>query len=220
MAIKNKGKIKLQHNLPAEKHGKYKPVYQYSKWLITGILLLTTFIYFTSLNNQLTIWDDKGYLNDNQSMKQLNGDSLGYTLKYFFNPENPQMGNYHPLTMISYGMEYNKFQLDPKPYHIDNLILHLLTCLLVFFFIRRLVKNEWIAGITALLFAIHPMHVESVAWVSERKDVLYGFFFVFSLWAYLKSIDKKNKNGKRYYVLSLLLFTAASLSKAMAVCLP
>jgi tetratricopeptide (TPR) repeat protein len=128
-------------------------------------------------------------------------------------------GNYHPLTMLSYCWEYNKSKLNPKPYHVHNLILHLLNTLLVLYFIWLLTQQQWVAFITALLFAIHPMHVESVAWVSERKDVLYSFFYLAALCTYIL-YQQKEKQKTLLYSLTFVLFCLGVLSKAMTVTLP
>ncbi len=190
----------------------------YTKLLLAALILITVFVYFKSFNNQfITTWDDHGYVTENNDIRTLHGDSLSYTLKKTFS-ENV-LGNYHPLTMLVYCIEYQKFKLNPKPYHVTNFILHLLNTLLVFFFIWLLTQQQWVAFITALLFAVHPMHVESVAWVSELKDVLYSFFYIAALCSYIFYLNKEEKK-KYFYVLTLFLFTASLFSKAMAVSLP
>jgi len=189
----------------------------FHKLLVLALILITTSIYFKSLNNQLTTWDDKNYVTENKDIRSLHGDSISYTIKKTFS--SYVMGNYHPLTMLSYCMEYAKYQLKPKPYHVTNLIIHLLNTLLVFAFIWLLTQQQWVAFITALLFAIHPMHVESVAWVAERKDVLYSFFYLSALCTYLIYL-KKEKTKWIWYVYIFLLFFLGLLSKAMTVTLP
>jgi len=101
---------------------------------------------------------------------------------------------------------------------VVNLSIHLLNCLLVFYFIFRLNSHLPVAFITALLFGIHPLHVESVAWISERKDVLYAFFYILSLVCYLFYLD--NKSTTKYYFFTLFFFILSLLSKPMAVTLP
>jgi hypothetical protein len=194
--------------------------YIFSKWFLLGIILITVAVYVGSLENELTNWDDKGYITENQSIKHFHNDSVFSTIAYFMNPANPQMGNYHPLTMITYALEYSKFGLDPKPYHTTNLIIHLLSSIFTFYFVRKLTKNEWIAFMSALIFAIHPMHVESVAWVSERKDVLYGFFYIAGLYCYVTYLEEKTKYRIFFYLMTILLFLFSGLSKGMAVSLP
>ncbi len=181
------------------------------------LVIVTTGLYFKSLNNRLTNWDDDRYVTNNPDITTLHGDSVSYTIKKSFS--SYVMGNYHPITMLSYCIEYSYFKLNPKPYHITNLIVHLLNTLLVLAFVWMLCKQKWVAFIAALLFAIHPMHVESVAWVAERKDVLYTFFFMLALCSYLFYL-KNNKWSKLYYGLTLVLFVLSVLSKGMAVCLP
>ena len=83
-----------------------------------------------------------------------------------------------PVTTLTYAVEFSMFGLNPKPYHIANLIFHLLNIILVFYLIFILTSRIEISVITALFFAIHPMHAESVSWISERKDVLYSFFLL------------------------------------------
>ena len=181
------------------------------------IIVFTTCIYFKSLNNPFTRWDDSLYITENPDITTLHGDSLTYTLKHTFS--SYVQGNYHPLTMLSFCLEYNIFKLNSKAYHISNLILHLLNALLVFYFIWLITKQRWVAFITALLFAIHPMHVESIAWSAERKDVLYSFFYLSAICTYIFYL-KKEKWNWHFYVLTFLLFILAILSKAMAVSLP
>lgn len=189
----------------------------YTKLFLFVLIIITAAIYFKSLNNQLVSWDDKNYIIENKDVQTLHGDSINYTIKKTFS--SYVMGNYHPLTMLSYCMEYAKYKLSPKPYHVTNLIIHLLNTLLVFAFIWLLTQQQWVAFITALLFAIHPMHVESVAWVAERKDVLYAFFYLSALCTYLIYLKKEKSKGL-FYAITFFLFVLATLSKAMAVSLP
>ena len=188
-----------------------------NKLLLVALFIIPLFIYFKSLNNEFTEWDDDKYITQNLDIRTLHGDSINYTLKKIFT--SYVLGNYHPVTMLSYSIEYAKHKLNPKPYHITNLIIHILNTLLVFYFIWLLTKQRWTAFITALLFSIHPMHVESVAWVAERKDVLYTFFSLISLCCYIHYHNSQNKK-QLYYLIALLTFIIAVLSKAMAVCVP
>lgn len=127
------------------------------------------------------------------------------------------MGNYHPFTILTFAIEYYFFGLNETGYHTVNLLLHLMNAILVFRAVLLLGNKGGVALIAALFFGIHPLHVESVAWVSELKDLLYTFFFLASYIFYLKYI----KGGhKKYYIMALFLFLASLLSKAMAVSLP
>lgn len=188
-------------------------------FILTGlvIILVTSAIYFKSLDNQFTNWDDKDYITINKDIRTLHNDSIGYTLKNTFT--SYVMGNYHPITMLSYGLEYHCFKLNPKPYHITNLIFHILNSLLVFSFIWLLTKQKWTSFFTSILFAIHPMHVESVAWISERKDLLYTFFLLITICCYLRYSNSKKKKTL-LYLITIIMFLLAVLSKAMAVTIP
>jgi len=186
------------------------------KWVLIGGILILSYIAFSgSLKNNFTNWDDKSYVVDNELLKQPIGDCV----KYFFSTFHS--GNYHPLTMIVYAMEYHSAKLNPEIYHAVNLFLHLMNVLLVFWFIYLLSgKKLEVAAIVSLFFGIHPMHVESVAWIAELKDVLYSFFFLGGLIAYCKFVsDAGNKRGF-LYIIVLFLFILSCLSKPAAVVFP
>ncbi|MDP8263353.1 MAG: tetratricopeptide repeat protein [Candidatus Ancaeobacter aquaticus] len=175
------------------------------------LLALTTIAFYPSLKNGFTNWDDDKQLTQNNTITRLSLPDIGTYFTSFHD------GLYHPLVTLSFAIEYHFFKLNPKPYHITNLILHLLNILFVFWLIYLLSKKAWTALITALLFAIHPLHVASVAWIAERKDVLYTFFFLGSLISYLYY---KERNTQRYFIYALILFILSLLSKPMAITLP
>ncbi|HEY1055661.1 MAG TPA: tetratricopeptide repeat protein, partial [Emticicia sp.] len=127
------------------------------------------------------------------------------------------VGNYHPLTVLSLAIEYALVKEQTWLYHLDNIILHIINSWLVFRVIQKLNNNFLVSFVTAILFAIHPLHVESVAWAAERKDVLYTLFLLLSLWYYIRFDET---NNKVLYWVSILLFIASCLSKGMAVVLP
>ncbi len=180
------------------------------------IAILTVSIYFPSLNNKfLNDWDDGVYVTNNTQIKSLHGDSISYTLKKTF--RSYTYGHYHPLTMLSYCIEYNLSRLNPKTYHTTNLILHILNSFLVFALIWLLVRQSLVAFITALLFALHPMHVETVAWIADRKDLLCSLFFIGAMCTYVMYHQNQNK---KYYVFTFVLFVLALFSKAMAITFP
>jgi len=181
----------------------------YTFHAVLVVLIITFISYYPNINNDFTTWDDSGYITQNNLLKQ-NSFSDYFTKDKFI------MGNYHPLTMITYAIEYSFVELDPKLYHIDNLILHLMNTALVFWFFFLL--GGWqIASIVSVLFGVHPMHVESVAWISERKDVLYTFFYLASIIFYIYYL---RNNKKIFYVATFLLFVFSLLSKGQAVTLP
>ena len=186
-----------------------KPAPAGNIYLGIGLVLLLTFIvYRSSLQNGFVNWDDDKYIIDNPLIRSLDIGALfsGYV-----------MGNYHPLTMMVYAIEYQLFGIDPEGYHAVNMFLHLLNTFLVFLAITRLSKNDGVGLVAALFFGIHPMHVESVAWASELKDLLYTAFFLGSWIFYMRYLDAPEK--RKYHYIALLFFLAALLSKAMAVSL-
>ncbi len=175
--------------------------------VLFGILFIALLSYLPALNNGF-VWDDDDYIKNNLLIRSIN-------LKDIFSTN--LMGNYHPLTVLVYAIQYKFFDISEKGYHAFNIFLHLLNVLLVFFAVFRLSNKSIVALVAALLFALHPMHVESVAWASELKDLLYTFFFLASYIFYLKfQEDPKNK----YYAFAVFLFLLSLLSKAMAASLP
>jgi len=132
------------------------------------------------------------------------------------------MGNYHPLAMISLSIDYaiagddGQGGFNPFIFHFINILLHIFVSIAVFFLAYFLFNNLNIAIIAGLLFGVHTLHVESVAWVSERKDVLYALFFIISLISYVRYIDTKKL---QFYILALFLFVLSLLSKGQAVSL-
>lgn len=181
-------------------------------WIYLGVILLVTFlVYSPALKNQFTNWDDDLYVTKNNTITSISINELGKFSENF-------VGNFHPLTMVSLALDYHFFELDPFGYHLKNLLFHLLNTLLVFVFIHQLSgENKFVSLFTALLFAIHPMHVESVAWVAERKDVLYTFYFLLGLLLY----QKYKKDIKIVYLLaSAVAFLLSTLAKSAAVVFP
>jgi protein O-mannosyl-transferase len=192
--------------------GKTDPFAVFLKWAPLLILLYTGLIYSRAMFNGFTSFDDNAYILENPLIKDLSLHGIKDIFSSF------SVGNYHPFTSLSNSIEYLLFALDPLPYHLTNVLLHLANTWLVFRLAERLSGNRITATVVSLLFAIHPMHVESVAWVSERKDVLFTLFYLLSLLYYLRYVD----NGLRakFYVGALLLFLCSLLSKSAAVTLP
>ncbi len=186
-------------------------------WLFAAFAaIITIIVYIPSLGNDFIVnWDDGGYIQEHVLVHSLSWDNF-ITI---FNPTTFYKGNYHPLTTFFYALEYSVVGEHALLYHINNLIFHTLNVLLVFWFIRLITKRIEVAGFVALLFGIHPMHVESVAWISERKDVLYTFFFMLSLIQYYFYFTKKESKQK-HYIYALVFFFLSLLSKSAAVALP
>ena len=156
-------------------------------------------------------WDDKEYVTENAMVVNNH-----IPVKEIFH--TPVSLNYHPLTMLSLAYNYQTAKLNPEIYHSWNVWLHVFNTILVFMFIYFLTKqNLLMAAIVSIFFGIHPMHVESVTWISERKDVLYVFFCMAGLISYLKYIQHRKI---LWYLITLILFVLSCLSKAMAVVFP
>ena len=202
--IKNK---QASQQLSKSAKGGSAPVWIY----LIPVLILTFLIYSNTLKNYFIInWDDDGYIINNPMIKELSWDSIMYMFSHF------HLDNYHPLTTLSHAIEFHLFNLNPLPYHFDNLVLHLINTILVYYFIQLLLKHKEAAVLVALLFAIHPMHVESVAWLSERKDLLYTCFFLLSLIYYHQFIYSVQR---KYLIYSILFMLLSCLSKSAAVAL-
>lgn len=177
--------------------------------LFVLIAIAATFFSYTPLKkNSLVNLDDDKYIINNPDIRKLDSEHLNFLLTKDYE------GNYHPVTMLSFAFNYSKGELNPQIYHYTNLFFHLCNVLLVFIFVWKLTGQPATSFISSILFGIHPLHVESVAWASERKDVLYCFFFLFSLITYIQYLKKSNW---AYFIISVILFALSLLSKAMAV---
>ncbi len=178
---------------------------------LISIVAVCLGVYSSCFFNKFVNWDDVPYVIENSTIKSWTwGNLKSMFTTYTF-------GNYHPLTLLSLSIDYHIAKLNPNWYHLNNVLLHLFNTLLVFKLINLITGNSKIALITMALFGLHPIHVESIGWISERKDVLYAFFYLFSLTSYLKY---KITNLAGYYRLSLIFFFLSILSKGMAVSLP
>jgi protein O-mannosyl-transferase len=181
-------------------------------WKILFLIAASFLAYYPTLTFEFVHWDDLVYVMGNDMITSVNWINLKKIFSTYF------QGNYHPLILISFLYDYHFFKYAASGYHLHNLVLHIVNAVLVYsFFFHLLKKNSNVAVTVALLFALHPMHVESVAWVSERKDVLYTAWYFLSLLSYLFFLQK---GRSFYYFLALLFFLFSCLSKAQAVTLP
>ncbi len=179
-------------------------------------ILIAAFLVFSpGLTNEFVNWDDYAYIVDNPLIRDLSVANI----THLFNFKTEVVGNYHPLTVLSYAFEYKLVGLKPMLYHFDNIFIHLLNSALVCVLVWKLTKHYYSSVIACVLFAIHPMRVESVVWAAERKDVLYTFFFLISLLFYVRYLFAK-QNKISIYILCILFFLFSILSKGQAVVLP
>ena len=177
-----------------------------------SILAAVTIIsFYPTLSCGFTNWDDDKYVSDNMMIRELSWNGIIKLFTTF------QYHWYHPFVGLSYAVEYHFFGLNPRAYHTTNLVLHLLNVFCVYWFILLITGDHLISFVTSILFSVHPLRVESVAWITERKDLLFSLFFLLSSISYVAFL----KGGKRiFYGLSILLFIVSILSKQMAATLP
>ncbi len=192
-----------------------------------GIAIVTFLVFFSALDGEFLIWDDDVLVTNNADIWSLDLD----TVKWAFT--NLGLTTWHPITFISFILDYSMWGLDPWGFHLTNNVIHALNALLVFLLIFLLVnhavpeedgnglnKSAFISAlITSLLFGLHPLRVESVAWIAARKDVLYSFFYLLSILAYYRYTLLKTNRGS-LYIVSIIFFALSLMSKPVAVTLP
>ena len=199
--------------------------------IIIIMLLLVSAVYFAyhdALNNDFQAWDTKAYVVDNVHIQAFTWENIQWMFTAFYK------SNWHPLTWLSHATDYALFGLNPWGHHLVNLIIHSLNTILFFGLVIVLIsfksatgnisqlapinnKTLLAAGIAALLFSIHPQHVESVVWIAERKDVLCLFFILLASLCY---VFYNTAQTARWYLATLLSFVLALLAKPMAVTFP
>lgn len=186
---------------------------QFVGYTLAIIFITTLVIYFKAIPFDFILnWDDNKYILENNDIRDLQWANIKLIFTNFYT------NNYQPVTMLFYAIEHKIGGDDGTIYHINSILLHLINAFLVYVFIKKISpKNPIVALITSAFFAVHPMHVESVAWISERKDVLYTFFFLLSLIQYVNYLDSKKIKPLLF---SFLFFVLSCLSKSAAVILP
>src|SRR5208283_4464302 len=142
-------------------------------------------------------YDDTLYVTDNIHVKS--GITIG-SIRWAFTTGHS--ANWHPVTWMSHMLDVQLFGLKPRYHHLTNLLFHIANTLLLFFVFNRMTKETWKSAFVAALFALHPLHVESVAWVAERKDVLSTFFWMLTIVAYIHYVGLRTEDGRRKAILS------------------
>ena len=180
--------------------------------LASGLLLAAaTILVYQQAWHAGYIWDDDVYVTENKLLTAPDGLS-----RIWFSLDSPSQ--YFPLVYTSFRLEHALWGLHPEGYHWVNILLHTVNALLVWRLLGLLrVPGAWLA---AAIFALHPVHVESVAWITERKNVLMGLFFLLALLAWIKFVEASSSQRWRYYGLALLLYALALFSKTTACTLP
>ena len=184
---------------------------------LIGIIILTVVAFLPVFDAEFVNWDDDKNFSDNPLITSLNADNFWSNLKEIF--VTPVIGNYNPLPIVTFAIEHQIFGLDqPIFWHLNNLLLHLGCVIAVYMIGIRLKLSTAATILLAGLFAIHPMRVESVAWVTERKDVLFGIFYLWGMYLYLKNLQEGNSTWRTIVI--FLFFTLSLFSKIQAVIFP
>ena len=182
-------------------------------WVICLLLALATLLAYCGVfSSEFVNYDDPYYVVQNQHVQaglSLDGLTWAFTTR--------DCDNWHPLTWLSLMLDCNLYGSDSAGFHATNLALHILNTVLLFLLLQRMTGARWRSAFVAALFALHPLHVESVAWVAERKDVLSTFFGMVTLWAYIRYAEKPEI--ARYWPV-LFFFALALMAKPMLVTLP
>jgi len=181
--------------------------------LISIALIVIVFAVYMQVGNcEFTNFDDPDYVTNNTHVSSgITGKSIIWAFTSI------EASNWHPVTWLSHMADAQFYGMNPRGHHLTNVIIHALSSLLLLFLLTRFTGSLWQSSFVAFLFALHPLHVESVAWVAERKDVLSAFFWLLTLLVYSEYVSKQ-KTG--LYMLSLLTFVLGLMSKPMLVTLP
>ena len=169
-------------------------------------------VYAQTANFGYVAYDDDQYVYQNPWVKAgLTVSNVGWAFTTFF------YANWHPLTWISYMLDFNLFGSNPGAQHLVNVAFHLASTLLLFLALVRMTRQPWRCAVVAAIFAVHPLHVESVAWISERKDVLSTFFEMLTLLLYVRYVERRSVGN---YLAMAVAFGLSLLAKPMAVTFP
>jgi protein O-mannosyl-transferase len=183
-----------------------------TSWIYAALFLATVATYVEVRTFDFVNFDDPDYVAGNAHVRQgLTADGIRWAFT------STESANWFPVTRLSHMLDVQLFGLDAGYHHLTNVLIHALAALFLFAFLNRATQTQWPSALVAFLFALHPLHVESVAWVAERKDVLAAFFGFFTLWAYVRYAQ-----GPRHgwYWLALSAFCLGLMSKPMLVTLP
>ena len=188
-------------------------------WLIClGLAVAVLAAYSPLWHCQFVLFDDNDYVTSNDMVKQ--GVSWPGVAWAF---STVHASNWHPLTWISHMVDFQLYQMNPAGHHSTSLLLHLANSILLFLLLQRLTRARWPSALAAALFALHPLHVESVAWISERKDVLSTLFWMLAVGAYVRHVEEsalKSPKSKTFYIGSVVCFGLGLMAKPMLVTLP
>ena len=189
-----------------------------TRLICAGLALAVAAAYWPLRHCGFVDYDDSDYVVNNDAIQHgLNWRAISWAFT------TSHAGNWHPLTWISHILDFQLYGLNPAGHHATSLLLHAANSVLLFLLLKRLTRTLWPAAMTAALFALHPMHVESVAWISERKDVLSTLCWMLSAGAYARYAEERGIRGFQptgFYAASLAFFAMGLMSKPMVVTLP
>jgi protein O-mannosyl-transferase len=178
------------------------------------LYLVNLIIYWQVHNFDFIVLDDPAYILLNQIVKRgLTFDGF----KWAFMTFDYNTANWHPLTWLSFMLEWQLYGMNAGGYHWTNLHLHIANTLMLFVVLNQMTKTLWQSAFVAVLFAVHPLHVESVAWISERKDVLCTLFWFLAIWTYFRYVEHK---AYEWYFATILFFIFGLTAKPMVVTFP
>ena len=197
-------------------------------WLPAIFVAAVTLVAFLPiLRNGFVEWDDYENLISNAHYRGLGWPQLSWMFTTF------HMGPYQPLSWMTYGLDYLLWGLKPAGYHLTSLLFHAANAVFFYFVCRRLLCIVWAnnpihapwqlsgaAAFAALFFSVHPLRVESVAWATERRDVVSGFFFLATIYCYLKANSKVEARSARWLTAAVFCYVLSLLGKATAITLP
>jgi tetratricopeptide (TPR) repeat protein len=176
------------------------------------LVITTLSVYWQVKNHAFVNYDDESYVTANIYVLK------GLTLKgVTWSLTAAHASNWHPITWLSHMTDSQLYGMNAGMHHLTNVLFHIINTLLLFLVFRRMTGDIWRSGFVAALFALHPVHVESVAWVSERKDVLSAFFWMLTMWSYARYVERSELNR---YLLVLMFFMLGLMAKPMIVTLP
>ena len=186
---------------------------QYAVWFISLFLIISTaFIYWPVTHHTFVNYDDQDYITENSHVQGgLSLDGMVWSLFTI------HASNWHPLTWISHMLDVQLFGMDPGRHHLISLLFHIINTLLLFHVLKKSTGDIWPSALVAALFALHPLHVESVAWAAERKDVLSSFFWMLTMVAYIRYVER---SSSLRYLLVLVFFALGLMAKPILVTLP
>ncbi|MBN1662577.1 MAG: glycosyltransferase family 39 protein, partial [Deltaproteobacteria bacterium] len=183
------------------------------EWIIALALVAVTLAVFIQVRDfEFVRYDDDKYVTQN---RHIQSGTAAEKIRWAFT--SLDASNWHPVTWLSHMADHALYGQNPRGHHLTNLLLHILNVLLLFVVLRQMTGALWQSAFVAALFAVHPLHVESVAWVAERKDVLSTFFLMLTIWAYLRYVKQP---GLYRYAFVMILFALGLMSKPMLVTLP